>query len=162
MVIMGSLDEALKKEVLELKQTLKMKQLQEKATLKSFAAKELELEEEIQRLKDQVVSLQKENEEVPIPQDLPLDLSYMQFDTQEDDSQMEETGLPKMPMPSADQELYSPQELELMAWIQKESDEISKQSMEWERRILHSTNLTYLKYGDASKDWHQPMLPYPL
>ena len=57
-VIMGGSDEALKREVLELKRTLKMKQLQEEATLKSFAARELELEEEIQKLKDQVVSLQ--------------------------------------------------------------------------------------------------------
>lgn len=36
---------------MELKKILKMKQLQEEATLKAFAARELELEEEIQKLK---------------------------------------------------------------------------------------------------------------
>lgn len=43
----------------------------------------------------------------------------------------------------------------------EKSQEVQEECQQ-ERRILHSANLTYLKYGDASKYWHQPMLPYPL
>lgn len=47
------------------------------------------------------------------------DLSFMQFDPLEEDTPMEESNVPVMPVPSTDRELYSPQELKLMAWIQK-------------------------------------------
>lgn len=53
-------------------------------------ARELELEEEIQKLKSQVVLLHKASEEVqaPIPQDLPLVLSFMEFHPQDEDPQI--------------------------------------------------------------------------
>lgn len=86
--MIGGSDEALRKEVLELRWTLKMKQMQEEATLKNFVSREMDLEDEIKRLKDQVVSLQKAKKEIqpPIPQDLPLDPLLMQFVPHEEDT----------------------------------------------------------------------------
>lgn len=116
--------------------------------------RELELEEQFRLLKEQVASLQKSNEEVqpPIPQDDPLGSQFMELNTQDEDPLEEERPLSQPITPSTDREEYFAQELELMAWIQSEYDEITKQSMEWEQRILHLANLTYLKYGEASKD----------
>lgn len=34
--------------------------------------------------------------------------------------------------------------------------------MQWEKRILHSSNLTMLTMDEARKEYHMHMLPYPL
>ena len=53
-------------------------------------------------------------------------------------------------------------EEELRDKIDVELDPLINECMLWELRILHSANITYLKHGDATADYHQPTLPLPL
>ena len=53
-------------------------------------------------------------------------------------------------------------EAKLQDKIDVELDPLINECMLWELRILHSTNITNLKHGDAIADYHQPTLPLPL
>ena len=53
-------------------------------------------------------------------------------------------------------------EKELESRIRLEVDAVVKECMEWEKHVLHLANLTYLKHGVGTIDYHMPTLPYPL
>ena len=57
-----------------------------------------------------------------------------------------------------------PQEAEMLLekQIAEQTDEVVKQTMEWELKILQSANVAYLKHGNARSDYHMKRLPYPL
>lgn len=160
----GGSDEALKKENIELKKTLKLKQQQEEMTIKNFASRELDLEDQIRQLKEQVEALKKGHveEQTPIHQEVPLESENWESEVTPEDTYEERNWEPNPMVSRADLGQYSAEEIEVMMWIQAQSDDMTKQSMQWEQRILYSANLVYLKLGDATKDWYQPMLPYPL
>ena len=53
-------------------------------------------------------------------------------------------------------------EVKLSDQIDTEIDPLVQEYMLWELIILHSANIAYLNHGNATTDYHQPMLPLPL
>lgn len=53
-------------------------------------------------------------------------------------------------------------EKELREQIQREVDELVKECMQWEARVIHSACIVYLKPEAIHTDYHMPTLPYPL
>ena len=51
---------------------------------------------------------------------------------------------------------------ELRQRIAQSTNDIQKDCMEWERRILHSTCITLLTPAVVRASYHLPTLPYPL
>ena len=154
----GSSSDALNKENAELKKALKLKQVQEDLTLKAFAERETSFEDQIKDLKAQLAA-QHRNDKASgsqSHQDIPQEDPWMELNTQEDLGQQEQEAVPPMPILEASGPTgLSHQEIELMAWINEQSDEITTKCMEWEQRMIHSANLVYLKHMDAQQDWQK-------
>ena len=53
-------------------------------------------------------------------------------------------------------------EIELAELITDSLEPIQKECMEWEKRVLHSAPICFLKAGDLTKTYHRTTLPYPL
>jgi len=57
---------------------------------------------------------------------------------------------------------FTKMEHDLRDKIDEELEPLIQECMNWELKVLHSANISYLKRGDATGDYHQPTLPLPL
>ena len=79
---------------------------------------------------------------------------HMQEDSEEEQEEEEEGQRRAPPLSKA--------EKELRRRMAQSQDDIQKDCMEWERRILHSACITLLTPTVVRASYHLPTLPYPL
>ena len=77
------------------------------------------------------------------------------FVEEESEEEQEEEGQRRAPP-------ISKSEKELRRRMAQSTDDIQKDCMEWERRILHSTCITLLTPSAVRASYHLPTLPFPL
>ena len=77
------------------------------------------------------------------------------FEEESSEEEQEEEGRRRAPP-------LSKAEKELRRRMAQSEDDIQKDCMEWERRILHSACITLLTPSAVRASYHLPTLPYPL
>ena len=58
--------------------------------------------------------------------------------------------------------VYTKLEDDLTLQMEASQDPILRENLEWEKRVIHSANREFFKYGDTYNYYHTPTLPLPL